>query len=39
MKFAAWLEDQKDGAAHFRETIDFLLAESKQGHVNDTGTD
>jgi hypothetical protein len=39
MKFAAWLEDQKDGAAHFRETIDFLLAESKQGDVNDTGTD
>jgi hypothetical protein len=34
MELASWLEDKKDGAAHFRETIDFLLAKSKQGGVN-----
>ena len=39
MEFAAWLEDKKDGVAHFRETVDFLLAKKKQGGVNGTGTD
>jgi hypothetical protein len=26
IKFAEWLEDKKDGVAHFKETLDFLLA-------------
>jgi hypothetical protein len=26
MEFAGWLEDDKDGVAHFRQTVDFLLA-------------
>ena len=39
MEFAAWLEDKKKGVAHFRETVDFLLAKSEQGGVNGTGTD
>ena len=26
MEFAAWLEDKKQGVGHFRETVDFLLA-------------
>jgi hypothetical protein len=30
MGFAAWLEEKKDGVAHFRETVDFLLAKSEQ---------
>jgi hypothetical protein len=26
MEFAEWLEDKKEGVAHFRKTVDFLLA-------------
>ena len=26
MEFAGWLEDKKQGVGHFRETVDFLLA-------------
>jgi hypothetical protein len=29
MEFAAWLEDSKNGVAHFKETLDFLLAPYK----------
>jgi hypothetical protein len=29
MNFAAWLEDKKDGVAHFRQTVDFLLAKKQ----------
>ena len=39
IKFAEWLEDKKDGVAHFKETLDFLLAPYKRGGVNGTGTD
>ena len=38
MEFAAWLEDKKNGVAHFRETVDFLLAKREQVGVNGTGT-
>ena len=26
MDFAGWLEDEKEGTARFRQTIDFILA-------------
>jgi hypothetical protein len=39
MNFASWLEDKKNGVAHFRETVDFLLAKKEQGGVNGSGTD
>ena len=39
MNFATWLEDKKEGVAHFRQTVDFLLAKNEQGGVNGTGTD
>ena len=26
MEFAAWLEDEKEGLAHFKQTVDFILA-------------
>jgi hypothetical protein len=39
MEFALWLEDKKDGVAHFRQTVDFLLAKKEQGGVNGSGTD
>ena len=39
MEFAAWLENKKNGVAHFRQTVDFLLAKKQQGGVNGTGTD
>jgi hypothetical protein len=29
MEFALWLEDKKDGVAHFRQTVDFFLANKK----------
>ena len=29
MEFAEWLEDKKAGVAHFRQTVDFLLANKK----------
>ena len=29
MEFAEWLEDKKEGVAHFRQTVDFLLANKK----------
>lgn len=29
MEFAAWLEDKKDGVTHFKQTVDFLLADKK----------
>ena len=38
IKFAEWLEDKKEGVAHFKETLDFLLAPYKRGGVNGTGT-
>ena len=31
MEFASWLEDKKDGVAHFKETVDFLLAKKERG--------
>jgi hypothetical protein len=39
MDFALGLEDKKNGVAHFKQTVDFLLANKKQGCVNGTGTD
>ncbi len=33
MNFAAWLEDEKEGPARFKETIDFLLAHLQEGDV------
>jgi hypothetical protein len=29
MEFAAWLEDKKDGVAHFKQTVNFLLVNKK----------
>ena len=29
MEFAEWLEDKKEGVAHFKQTVDFLLANKK----------
>ena len=29
MDFASWLEDKKNGVAHFKQTVDFLLANKK----------
>jgi hypothetical protein len=29
MEFALWLEDKKEGVAHFKQTVDFLLANQK----------
>jgi hypothetical protein len=39
MEFAAWLEDKQTGVAHFRQTIDFLLAKKKERGIDGTGTD
>jgi hypothetical protein len=33
MEFAGWLEDQRDGVAHFRGTVDFLLAHLESGNA------
>jgi len=48
MEFAGWLEDQRDGVTHFRQTVDFLLAHlepsdvtaanNQEGGVNGTDT-
>ncbi len=38
MEFAAWLEDEKEGPARFKQTVDFILAHLQEGGVNDTGT-
>jgi hypothetical protein len=38
MEFTTWLEDKKEGVAHFRQTVDFLLAKKEQGGVNGTRT-
>ncbi len=37
MEFASWLEDKKEGVAHFKQTVDFLLAKKERGGVNGTG--
>ncbi len=37
MEFAGWLEDEKEGTARFKQTIDFILAH-EEGGVNGTGT-
>ena len=29
MEFAAWLEDKREGVAHFKQTVDFLLTSKK----------
>ena len=34
MEFAAWLEDEKEGPDHFRQTVDFLLAHLEEGDVH-----
>jgi len=31
MEFAAWLEDEKEGLAHFKQTVDFILAHEEGG--------
>jgi len=31
MEFAAWLEDGKEGPAHFKQTVDFILAHEEGG--------
>ena len=33
MDFATWLEDEKDGVTHFKQTIDFILAHMEAGDV------
>ncbi len=33
MDFALWLEDEKDGVAHFKQTVDFLLAHLGAGDL------
>jgi len=33
MGFATWLEDEKDGVTHFKQTVDFLLAHLEAGDV------
>ena len=38
MEFADWLEDKKQGVAHFRQTIDFLLANKEESGIDGTGT-
>ena len=31
MDFAGWLEDEKEGPARFKQTIDFILAHEEGG--------
>ena len=31
MEFATWLEDEKEGLAHFKQTVDFILAHEEGG--------
>ncbi len=33
MNFASWLEDETKGPAHFKETVDFMLAHLKEGDL------
>ncbi len=33
MEFAAWLEDEKEGPAHFKQTVDFILAHLEAGDM------
>jgi hypothetical protein len=35
MEFAAWLEDEKEGLARFKQTVDFILAHLEEGDVKD----
>ena len=35
MEFASWLEDEKEGLARFKQTVDFILAHLEEGDVKD----
>ena len=35
MEFAAWLENEKEGPARFKQTIDFILAHLEEGDVKE----
>jgi len=35
MEFAGWLEDEKEGTARFKQTIDFILAHLEEGDVKE----
>jgi len=35
MEFAGWLEDVKEGLAHFKQTVDFILAHLEAGDVKE----
>lgn len=35
MEFAAWLENEKDGPARFKQTVDFLISHLKEEDYNE----